>query len=219
MDRKTNWDEYYNAPFFLTKYTRKYAETWLIRTMKKYFPSSGIKIAELGGGDSCFFEGIIKNFNVSEYIIYDNNKVGIDKFITKSIFLKDKYRKNIKIDRREIDLSKDQVLERDYYDFVFSFGLIEHFDKGTTAEVIRKHFELVRDKGIVLISAPTPTSMYRALRKIAEILKIWRFYDERPIPVSELRSEVGKYGMIIEDKILWLIGLTQYAIIVRKQIL
>jgi hypothetical protein len=49
MDRRTNWNEYYNAPFFLAKYTRKYAETWLIRTMKKYFPSSGIKIAELGG--------------------------------------------------------------------------------------------------------------------------------------------------------------------------
>jgi hypothetical protein len=85
MSKKTNWDNYYNNPFFFAKYTRKYAEKWLITVMKKYLFNYQIKIAELGGGDSCFFESIIKYFNISEYIIYDNNIVGIDKFKNKSI--------------------------------------------------------------------------------------------------------------------------------------
>jgi hypothetical protein len=217
MSKRTNWDDYYNNPFFFAKYTRKYSEKWLITVMKKYLFNYQIKIAELGGGDSCFFESIIKYFNISEYIIYDNNIVGIDKFKNKSISFKDKYRKNIKIGSKYIDLSKDEIKEKNYYDFVFSFGLIEHFDKEKTKEVIRKHFEIAKKEGIILISAPTPTLIYKTIRKIAEIIGVWKFYDERPIYIKELRSEVMKYSTLIDDKILWLTGLTQYAVICKKQ--
>ena len=54
---KTEWDRYYSKPYKVATYTRKITERILIKLMRCYVFTAGrgVSIAELGGGNSCFF--------------------------------------------------------------------------------------------------------------------------------------------------------------------
>ena len=81
--KKTNWDQYYNKPAFFSRYTRLYTQSWIVNTLNNLLHDN-IKLAEFGGGNSCFHDKIIQKCNIRSYTIYDNNSIGIRKF-------KDKY--------------------------------------------------------------------------------------------------------------------------------
>lgn len=213
MDSKStesDWSQYYSnekfkvPPFIVNILYNKFANAF-----RKYLPedSKDLKVVELGGADSCVFELFMKDFSIAEYHIVDNNKVGMDKL---------RRRKSEKVFAHELDLFK---IESNFIskkpDVVFSAGLIEHFEKNETAICVKKHFELVRPGGLVLISFPTPTIVYKGFRKLLE--KTGRFPPlfERPLMLEEIKSAVAPYGKIISSEKIWSTILTQYFVVVK----
>lgn len=205
--KKTDWDKYYEKPYKTAKYSRKITERLLINLINKYCKNSTNTITELGGANSCFYESICKNFEINNYNIIDNNQVGLNKF-----------KERIK------DIGKFSLLNCDALnlklniesDLTFSTGLIEHFSVEETQKVIKSHFDITKTNGVVIMSFPTPTFLYRITRKLAEILGLWIFYDERPLSISEVVTNINKYAEVLEYKVVWSIFLTQAFIVAKK---
>ena len=208
-NKNTNWDEYYNNVSGLSKYTRLYTQNWLISQISNT-KFSNIKLAEFGGGNSCFHDAVIEKCNIASYTIYDNNEVGISKF-------DEKYNYNGISKSINCDLLNNEIVNSHQYDLVYSVGLIEHFDKEGTKNIVKKHFDAVKPGGIVIITAPTPTYLYKLIRSCAELCGVWKFHDERALSREEMHSCVIDYGDIVSEKLLWAIGLTQYAIVVKAK--
>jgi SAM-dependent methyltransferase len=101
-------------------------------------------------------------------------------------------------------------------DVAFSIGLVEHFDPAGTRKAIETHLAVLRPGGYALISAPTPTWLYRAARRVFEVLGIWRFPDERPLLAEELRACVAGQGEVVFEKVLWPLVFTQRLMVIRK---
>jgi hypothetical protein len=208
--KKTDWDNYYSIPYKTSTYSRKITSNKLIRLLKQYIPESKkiLKVAELGGANSCFYEIINKQLCPQKYLIVDNNQPGLDKTL-------EQLRKsdNISLKYEDVLNSKDDT---EKFDIVFSFGLIEHFSPEDTQKCILAHFNYLESNGICIITFPTPTWLYRITRKSAELLGIWIFHDERPLKMNEVINEVKKYGIIKHESITWPIFLTQGVILAIK---
>ena len=100
-------------------------------------------------------------------------------------------------------------------DIVFSVGLIEHFAAEQTAHVIGRHFSCVKPGGLVVITFPTPTFLYRITRTLAESAGLWRFPDERPLQWAEVLAEVVRHGMVLTTFTNWPLALTQGVVVAR----
>ena len=73
--KKTDWNNYYDKPFKVTSITRKITEYFLLKAIQKYSsPALNMRIVELGGANSCFFESIKKKIGFELYCIIDNNR-------------------------------------------------------------------------------------------------------------------------------------------------
>lgn len=204
--KKTNWDMYYKKPSKGVKITRNITQNILLSIFKKHSKKFDI-FCELGGANSCFYAGIRNAYQNTKYVVIDNNRIGLDLFIQNNT-----NEENNQV--IEIDLLKDNTPYINA-DIVFSIGLIEHFSEKETPKIIKEHFRAANKDSIVIISFPTPTFLYRIVRKAAELLGIWRFPDERPLQVHKVINEVSKYGEIIESFINWKIILTQGFVVVH----
>jgi predicted SAM-dependent methyltransferase len=117
----------------------------------------------------------------------------------------------------EVHLHEASVLEPvslPQADVVFSVGLIEHFSPADTRRAVGAHFDLARPGGVVLLSFPTPTLLYRATRRFFEILGVWAFPDERPLRRAEVMAAIGGRGRVLYEKVLWCLFLTQRLMVV-----
>ena len=205
----TNWDQYYSKPYKTATFTRRITADVLHRLIRQYAPHKEInfKLCELGGANSCFYEGIKREFNPALYHIIDNNKLGLKKF-----------RERLGNDK-SVALSNQNVLDLKQtptFDMVFSVGLIEHFSVEDTKKAIAAHFRLLKPQGIAVISFPTPTFLYRITRFLAQLLGLWIFHDERPLRMDEVKHAFDEFGIILFDKIIWSIILTQRIMVVRN---
>ena len=205
----TDWDSYYSAPAATAGYARNIVAGKLMEMLRKFRPAERFSLAELGGGNSCFFDRIEKEFLPLRYTVYDSNALGIRKFRERT-----EQRPDISI--RELDLLNCNPDGEEKSDIVLSVGLIEHFMPENTARMIRRHFELAKDGGIVILFFPTPTLLYRTTRSLAELLRVWIFHDERPLDAAEVETAVAPYGTILHKEIIWSNFLTQQIIIARK---
>jgi SAM-dependent methyltransferase len=205
-DLHTDWDNYYiNRTISQSTVTRRITGRLIVKKIKEYEPSKPQTIVEFGGGDSCFYEKFRESFPGVKYIVIDNSTVGVEKFREKAGSGAEAVCWNIL-----------EPFDEWLGDIVYSVGLIEHFAPDQTAACIRSHFQAVRPGGIVLLSYPSPTALYRAIRFVAEWLKIWRFVDERPLLYAEVSEEVCKYGSVLWRGMNWGIGLTQEIVIARR---
>jgi SAM-dependent methyltransferase len=207
----TDWNSYYSNPYKLSSFSRKITSDKLIRLMTKFNPGirSGIKIAELGGANSCFYEAINKNLNPEKYLIVDNNQLGLDKTTQRL-----NNATNIELEFADIVNTQEKS---EKFDIVFSVGLIEHFTPALTMKCIASHFLYLKNGGICIITFPTPTWLYKITRKFAELLGLWIFYDERPLKMSEVLNELYKHSEIKHTSITWSIFLTQGVIVATKK--
>jgi hypothetical protein len=101
-------------------------------------------------------------------------------------------------------------------DLVYSVGLIEHFDPERTARAVEAHFAHACPGGLVLITFPTPTWLYRLTRYAAERIGVWAFPDERPLRLDEVATTVRRHGQILRLFINWPTVLTQAVVVARK---
>lgn len=201
---QTDWNRYYSSPLPTAYWSRAVIRKHLLRMFKKADIRENFSIAELGGGGSCFCEMIRKKFKIKNYTVYDSCQLGLNEFL----------KKNPDCKTISTDLLQWTPVEK--YDLVFSVGLIEHFSPEHTALLIRKHFEMTKDGGCVILFAPTPTLIYRVTRSIAELFRLWQFPDERPLKKEELRKTADQCGTYLKGYTIYTNFLSQYAVIYRK---
>lgn len=204
---QTDWDSYYARPYKTASLTRKHTASVLVGLMRKN-NGAGASILEFGGANSCFIDQILGEVRPARYDVVDNNQLGLD-------LLKSRYPGDDRVSVRQGDALAISEPER-LYDIVYSVGLIEHFDPAGTARVVATHFRYLRPGGTAIITFPTPTWLYRAVRGLAEITSNWIFHDERPLRLPEFERAVAGLGEIESARILWPLVLTQYCVEVRK---
>jgi cyclopropane fatty-acyl-phospholipid synthase-like methyltransferase len=206
----TNWDRYYDRPAPTAHLTRRYTAHWLQSTMRRYTAGkSQLSVIEFGGGNSCFFRGIAAALPVARYEIVDLNAKSLELFERQGREVP-----SVKTAAHRADLLKEAPgLEP--ADIVYSVGLIEHFSPEGTREVARRHFSCVKPGGIVIVTAPTPTWLYRAVRGAAEAIGVWAFPDERPLQPAEIAHAGEGLGTICHAATLWPQVLTQHAVVWR----
>jgi SAM-dependent methyltransferase len=203
----TDWDSYYARPYRTASLTRRHTAAVLIGLMRDNGGAGG-SILEIGGANSCFIDQILAEVKPARYDVIDNNRLGLD-------LLKSRYPNDARVSVSRGDVlapaARDQL-----YDIVYSVGLIEHFDPTGTASAIATHFGYLRPGGTAIITFPTPTWLYRAVRGLAEATGNWIFHDERPLRLPEFQRAVAALGEIRSARILWPLILTQYCVVVRK---
>lgn len=205
----TDWTAYYSKPKSgFSTFTQKFTLQKLLYYIEKYISNSA-DIMEFGGGNSCFAESLIKlcKIPVKSYSIIDNCEVAVDKF----------KQMNLPGEAYLSDITSKESIEaiEKRYDVVYSIGLIEHFRGKDIEQIIKAHFSLCKENGMVLISVPTPTFQYRVVRSLMEKIGAWGFPDEKPIKFEEIKECFS--GVNIVDKTInYKLPLTQLMIVAKK---
>ena len=208
MPETTDWTRYYEKPFVTAHVTRRITARLIVQTVLAAggFPERHGRILELGGGNSSFCDTVGDRLDAQDYTIVDSNPRG-----TLLFWIRHSLEKAICADIFTLDPAS-----LDPADLVFSAGLIEHFSPEKTEEAIRRHFEFAKPGGLVLITFPVPTFSYRLIRRAAEALGLWRFPDERPLPLEETAAICGQYGTVLAKRLNRAILLTQGIVLARK---
>lgn len=204
---KTDWDAYYERPAAPATFTRKITTRLLITLMRRFGATEPQAICELGGANSCFYDAMRNTFNSADYVVIDNNTFGLR-------LMEQRWPGDPRLSARNEDVLTISTTDR-RADIVFSVGLIEHFQPVDTAKVIEKHFAFVRPGGLVLITFPTPTWLYRVTRRIAERIGAWQFPDERPLTFNEVETQIARHGKIVHSQVNWPIVLTQGVVVAQ----
>jgi len=84
---------------------------------------------------------------------------------------------------------------KEKYDIVHSGGLIEHFSGSELNKIIRKHVELCKKNGLIIIMVPAPLLWYKIYRKIMEGLGKWPKNMETPMDECYLIQLTEKNGI------------------------
>jgi 2-polyprenyl-3-methyl-5-hydroxy-6-metoxy-1,4-benzoquinol methylase len=206
---KTDWDIYYAKSKGISSLTRAYTTSKLLSLIARWAGSRpGLHIAELGGAGSCFINPIMTQCAPAQYHIYDNNAYGLD-------LLRSQVTEPNKVSLHNLDILNLKPDKE--FDVVFSVGLIEHFEPMQTLEIVKKHFELARQGGLIVISYPYPTFLYKISRSLAELFNLWIFHDERPLKKEEIAATILRHGDIVSEEILWPIIFTQQALGIIKK--
>jgi hypothetical protein len=209
MNKKTDWDAYYSRPSKISGFARQITINHILRALSRY-RSRIANICELGGANSCIYADIHRAYPSAQYCVVDNNATGMALLKSKNIF------------QGQLILIESDIMQKisleDSMDVVFSIGLIEHFSPLDTAIAIQQHFSLVKEGGLVVITFPTPTWLYRCARKISEALGLWIFHDERPLTMQSVVREMKKYGDCIDSFINWKIVFTQGIVVIKAKV-
>jgi SAM-dependent methyltransferase len=206
----TDWDQYYrNVPATATV-TRKYTTAVLVSMIRRYgvaLETSGLSIVEMGGANSCFVDQIMAAIGTRLYDVIDTNEFGLSLLARRFG------------NTRQVGLFRESVLDLSYdrkADLVFSVGLVEHFTPTETRAAVLAHFDVLRPGGILIITFPTPTLLYRVTRRLIEMCGMWKFPDERPLLPGEVLASIGERGEVLCRKTLWPQILTQHLVVARK---
>lgn len=199
--KATDWTSYYNRVPWTARLTRRYTGKAIIEAFQRAQLKPGPVVLELGGANSCFLETVERAANPSIYHVLDSNRFGLDQLAGRNVVV------------HEADVLTPRSNEN--ADFVFSIGLIEHFDPEGTARAVEAHFDQARPGAGVLISFPAPTLLYRITRGAIETVGQWRFHDERPLRRKEVLAAVGQRGELLWEKTLWPLILTQHMMLFR----
>lgn len=205
----TDWSTYYSSVSPTARLTRRYTTRTLVDALSSHhFLNPGSRILEFGGANSCFLDGIAGRFRPSEYHVADTNQYGLDLLKTRKV-------EDCSLVLHNCDVLAPGAPFPSEFDLVFSVGLVEHFDIADTAAAVRNHFHCARPGGLILISFPCPTLLYRLTRGFLELTHLWRFPDERPLQPAEVLQTIDACGEVVFQKTLWPIFLTQHMILAR----
>lgn len=202
---RTNWDLYYkkNPPKIILR-GRKIHEDMLVDILgEKRFNSA----LELGGANSKIAERFSNEYRISQFLIVDNNKYGLE-LTKKNAKIKNLHTKWANI--LSLNITKQ-------FDLVYSIGLIEHFNVKDTKKAILKHIEATKKGGYILLSFPTPTLQYRVVRFGLELLGLWGFPDERPLDIDEVLKVLKRFSKIEDVRINRKLLATQAVVLARKK--
>ncbi|MDF1755941.1 MAG: class I SAM-dependent methyltransferase [Verrucomicrobiales bacterium] len=179
-ETNTDWTTYYQQPALFSRFSRRVTEKFLIEQFSNYAADRKVEILEFGGGNSCFANSICDAIPVLEYAIADNNALGVE------LFQKRPSPEGTMFTAEKTNLLNQTPFNGRRFDIVYSVGLIEHFQGDALNAIVDRHFESCTDSGLVVITFPTPTFLYRIIRGIAELLGVWKFPDEFPLKIDDV---------------------------------
>lgn len=207
---ETDWNKYYEAVPATARVTRKITTSVLVSAIHRHLQERRSRpvIVEIGGANSCFVEAIEKSVGFERYHVVDKNRYGLD-------LLTRRYPQSTRVLAHEDDVLAEPKLTG--ADLVFSVGLIEHFSPSGTAAAVASHFKMAKPGGLVIISFPTPTWLYRAARWLTEAAGAWKFHDERPLTPAEVRKAIARDGEVLSEATIWPIVFTQHLIVARRR--
>lgn len=208
MTKATDWNKYYRKAKGVTSITRFITQKKIVRCLIPYINNKTFSACEFGGANSCVVETLCSEFSISNYHVIDANEYGLS--------LLNKLNPKTELTGELGDVLTPNTKDRNKFDLVFSIGLIEHFNEESTRKAIETHLDACKPDGIVLITFPTPTFLYKTIRFLAEAMNAWEFPDERPLQFSEVLSAISHDATILHQSINWKIGLTQGYVIARK---
>ncbi len=207
-EKATDWDAYYKKPAAPTKVTRRISESKILGLLNPYL--AGASVCECGGANSCFIGGFLARADIGRYHVIDYNDYGV------SLLAKRYQSATARVSWEVADLLDYQSeAGAAQFDVVYSVGLIEHFGPEGTAACVKSHFDLCKPSGVVLMTFPTPTPLYSAIRSVAEATGQWAFHDERPLSFGEVELACAPHTQL-HRSINWAIGLTQGYLMYRK---
>jgi len=195
---RTNWDEYYRKPVATAGWSRRIMARQLAAAIRQFAGNrTDLNVLELGGGNSCFLERLMTDGRIATYTILDSSPEGMR-------LARERFGPLYGERVRYIEADAFSVRADRQFDVVYSVGLIEHFGENELQRLVALHREWAAPRGLVIIVVPTPTIFYRIIRGAAELLGIWRFPDEVPIPRRRLVSLAGNAGLrVFFQKTLW----------------
>lgn len=207
--RATDWNSYYQSVPATAKLTRQYTTAMLVDAIRRYAQpqAEALALVEIGGANSCFVDRLLAEFAPRSYDVVDTNQYGLDLLARRAGTASPVRLHNQSVLAMSLPASADVV---------FSVGLVEHFQPQETRAAVRAHFDVVRPGGIVIITFPTPTPLYRATRGLIESIGQWKFHDERPLMPVEVVQAIGERGELLFQKTLWPLILTQHLVVARK---
>jgi glycosyltransferase involved in cell wall biosynthesis len=205
----TDWDAYYRSVFPAAVFTRKYTMGKLSQILSK-FAGQGrpISIIEFGGANSCFVDSVVRTFPTETYYAADINELGLGMLSRRKDLPQSVVPFHVDVLNPQASLPQAEV--------VMSVGLIEHFNPAGTRAAIENHFRYCKPGGLVILSYPTPTMLYRLARWLAEAVRAWKFPDERPLGRREVDGVASQHGTLLYDRILWPLVFTQRVMVFRK---
>ena len=181
---KTDWNKYSFKDSFLNKLFLKSVWDGYKKLLNNLHLKNDIEILELGCGTGHNSYNLTKEYKACKVTLVDSNKGALA--ASKKRFKK-----------YNVELINDDVMKlkkKGKYDLVHSQGLIEHFQGSNLNKIIRIHANYVKKGGYLLLFYPTPTITYKAIRKVAELLKLWIFSDEVPLKSEYVKNLVEKNG-------------------------
>lgn len=180
------------------------------RLLRKAALQPPISVLELGCGTGRMTLGIARRVPVKKVTLVDNNPDMLR--IARSLF------RNFE---RQTELITSNVLAFDHhetYDIVHSGGLVEHFTDPDRQRLLKVHAAHTTQHGYCIIFVPTPSFAYRTIRAIREVLGLWIYTDEVPLPVQQLIGEVEDVGLrVVGVTCFWRWYLTEVGVIAVKK--
>lgn len=214
VTRSTDWKAYYEKRSIFSKISGGLCEMSLQKILcGTNFVASGKidSIVELGGGNSIIYPWLRKHYPHANITLIDR-----ESFSERSFLAAAENDSRLRCVRHDILKSRPDTLEGTG-DLVLSLGLIEHFEPNETRKMVERHFSYCKPGGVILISFPCPTILYRCTRRIMELMGVWQFHDERPLLLGEVRPIMEQYGEEICRKLDHRMGLTQQILVYRKR--
>jgi SAM-dependent methyltransferase len=125
----------------------------ILDVFDKYLPVNGdFHVLEIGGAPGQYLIYMAKNFKYHLHSL-DFSKIGNEQTL-RNLTIAD-----IKIDIYENDLFSENLMEDlPQFDIVYSLGFIEHFYD--LNQVVKKHIDLLRPGGILLLGVPNLGGIY-----------------------------------------------------------
>ncbi|MBU0963017.1 MAG: class I SAM-dependent methyltransferase [Nanoarchaeota archaeon] len=183
----TVWDKYWQETKFDNKKiidNLKNSFFWKqlkLELLKDFGTLKDIKILELGSGRGEM--SLLMALEGADITLVDESEFALKE--AKKLYSEFNCKVNL-IRKSMFDIKKAD------YDITISFGLAEHFTEEKRLEVFKKHYDCIKEKGLIILSVPNAKSFpYRIYKSIAQLLRFWKYGLEVPYTEKEL-NEIAK---------------------------
>lgn len=206
----TDWNAYYEKKSPISALTQYILFSKVARVVSKMCTTTRPSVCELGGGLTTFPKFLERSVltDFGGYLAVDNCERALELGAYK-------YRYDDRVRFVKGDVTDDLHSTYGGFDVVLSFGLIEHFEREDQIHIVGEHLKLARKDGIAVISFPTGTLQYRAIRSLMEFGKIWAFHDEVPLSLGEFQS-LSASAKIVSAQLLRRLPLTQTLVVLQR---
>jgi len=185
LNRET-WEKYYES--ISQEYEYYYIQEQLIETVIRSLNNyvKGKKILELGCGKGLESIELAKKGAEVTVVEYSENAI--------NAFKKRKGEININVIKNDIS---DVKFPENYFDLVFSSGVLEHFKNPDI--IIKKQYEFLKNKGIIIVEVPNKCTLFTIFKKILMKLNKWPAGWETEYSPNELKNLLENNGFNIID--------------------